>query len=117
MKAVKHQINKLKLKLSEHFSLKTSIKTLSNVIRNFYVISKGFDEINYVIDNPKRFKVCLFLCITLWLTILWHLILLIPSVWSLIDGPFLPDHFKLCIFVFILASLLAAVEKIDYLGA
>ena len=93
MKAVKHQINKLKLKLSEHFSLKTSIKTLSNVIRNFYVISKRFDEINYGIENPKRFKVCLFLCITLWLAILWHLILLIPSVWSLINGPFMPLNF------------------------
>ena len=117
MKAFKDQINKLKLKLSEHFSLKTSIKTLSNVIRNFYVISKRFDEINYGIENPKRFKVCLFLCISLWLTILWHLILTIPSVWSLVDGPFLPDHFKLCIFVVILAFLLAAFEKIDYLGA
>ena len=117
MKAVKDQINKLKLKLSEHFSLKNSIKTLSNVIRNFYVISKRFDEINYGIENPKRFKVCLFLCITLWLAILWHLILLIPSVWSLVDGPFMPDHFKLCIFVVILAFLLAAFEKIDYIGA
>ena len=117
MKAVKDKIKKIKLKLFEHFSLKTSIKTLSNVIRNFYIISKGFDEINYGIENPKRFKVCLFLCITLWLTIVWHLILLIPPVWSLIDSPFMPDHFKLCVFVVILAFLLAAAEKIDCLGA
>ena len=51
------------------------------------------------------------------MTILWHLILLIPSVWVEIDGQFLPDNIKTTIFIIILAFLLAAVEKIDYLCA
>ena len=117
MRFIKDEINKFKLKLSNYFSLKTSMTKLSNVMRSFYSLSIGFDQLNYCTKNDKRFKVCLFLCITLWIAIFWHLILLIPSVWADIDGPFLPDNIKATIFIIILAFLLAAVEKIDYLGA
>ena len=63
MNKIKDKIAKIKQKVNEYFLMKNSIGTLSNAIRKFYVASVGFDEIYYGIKNPKRFKLCILLCI------------------------------------------------------
>lgn len=37
--------------------LQVSLSYLMNVMRDFYIISIGINEINYGIKNPKRFKI------------------------------------------------------------
>ena len=116
MDKIKDKIAKIKQKVNEYFFMKNSIGTLSNVIRKFYVLSVEFDEIFYGIKNPKRMKLCKILCIILWLTTLWHFLLLLsPSLWSLIDNPFLPDYKKTCIFTLSVTIFFIAILKTDYL--
>ena len=111
---IKNWIKNFKHKLIELFLFENSIKTLSNTMKNGFVISIGFDEIYNGIKNPKRFKLCIILCLIMWFATFWHILLLTPPIWSLVSGPFLPDHFKTSIFVANVTFLLAAVEKIDY---
>ena len=68
--------------------MENSIKTLSNAMRRFYVLSIGFDEIYYGIKNPKRFKLCILFCIIMWIAAIWHFILITPPVWLSIDTIF-----------------------------
>lgn len=106
---------KFKRKLIEFFLLDNSISNLSNKMKMFCILSVRFDEIYDGIKNPKRFKVCIIVCIVMWLVTLWYLLLIIlPCLWSLIDNPYLPDHFKTCLFVGVLLLLLCAIEKTDY---
>lgn len=120
MISIKIQFSKLikwlKKKLIEFFLLENSIANLSNKIKLHYVLSVGFDEIYNQIKCPKRFKICIIFCIIIWLVTVWHLLLIIsPDLWPLIDNPFLPDHFKTCLFILILLLLLCAIEKTDFL--
>ena len=113
---IKIKILKIKQKFVDYFLIKTLIEILSKIIRNFYVFSVGLDEIYYEIKNPKRFKLCIIFCIFMWMATIWHFLALIsPSLWSLIDNPFIPDQPKLCVLILMLALFLGTFLKCDFL--
>ena len=66
--------------------------------------------------NPKRFKLCFIFCIFMWLTTIWHFLLLSSNdLWLLIDGPYFPDFGKTCVFVLTILLFFCSVVKTDYL--
>ena len=102
MNVLKNNFNKfqnsfknLKQKLTNLFLFENSIKYLSNTMKTSHLISIGFDEIyNGILNNPKRFKFGILIYIITWFSLLWHFLLLIPSVWALIDNKVLPYQLK-----------------------
>ena len=87
--------NHFKQKLAEYLLLKNSIKTLSKTSKIFFVLPYGFDEIYYGIKNQKRIKMCIIVCIMLWLVVIWHFLILIsPYLWQLFDNPLLLEYGK-----------------------
>ena len=52
----------------------------------------------------------------MWLSTIWHFLIIIsPDIWTLIDGPFLPDKIKTCIFILAMVLLMCANLKTDFL--
>ena len=114
---IKNWIKNFQNKLIEFFLFENSIKILSNAMKNFYIISIGFDEIYNEIKNSRRFILCIILNLIMWFALSWHLLLLTPQIWSMVNNEFLPDYLHTSIFIISAVLVLAAVEKIDYLLA
>ena len=113
---IKNKIARIKHKVNEYFLMEKSIGILSNTMRRFYIFSVGFDEIYYGIKNSKRFRWCILFCIINWMNAIWHFLFLISDeMWSLIDGPFLPDHLRACVFLLGLVIFFNSVLKTDFL--
>lgn len=112
----KNMILRLKQKLTEYLLMENSIGNLSNIMTKFYVLSVSFEQIYYGIKNYKKLKFCFIICIIMWMTTFWHFLLVVsPELWSLIDNPFLPDHFKTGVFALVLGLFLGSFFKTDYL--
>lgn len=109
---INNKINKFKQKLNEYFLFNKSMINLMNFSKKFYIFSIGFDDVYHRIKNPKRFKIIIIICILMWLTTFYHLMLLISDdLYSLLDGPFLPDHFRTWIsFILIILFLVAFIR-------
>ena len=93
---INNNMIKFKQKVNEYLLLKNYLKAFSNDMKNYYVISVGFDEIYYGIKNPKRFKLCIILCIMHWICTFYHLIWISSDyIWSKTDEPFLPEKIRI----------------------
>lgn len=116
MNKIKDQIENFKQKLNDYLLMRNSIKTLSNVMRKYLIISIGFDDIYYGINNPKRFILCVTFAIITWMATLWHFFFLVsPDLWSLIENRFLPDHAKACVLGLVLAFFHSSTVTTDYI--
>ena len=92
MNFIKKSINQYKQKLSEYFLFENSFEALSKTTTKFYVASIGTDDIYNGIKHPKKFKLCILLCILMWLTTILHILFIISNdLFKLIYSPFLPD--------------------------
>ena len=67
MNKIKIQIKNFKQKLNSYFLMRNSIKTLSNVMRKYLIISVGFDKVYNRINNPRRFKLCVTFAALMWM--------------------------------------------------
>ena len=107
---------KLKNKVDEFFLMKNSLNHLMKYFKVFYSISIDFEEIFLESKNPKRFKICILNCIMFWMvTFLMLLFLISDKLYSLIDGPFLPEHFKTFLLLIIVLIFMHTVPKTDLL--
>ena len=108
-------INKIKdfnESVNEYFTLQNSLEYLNKFLKTFYIYSVGFDDMYYGFRNPKRLRISVVICSLLWLVTLYHLLLVTSDdVYSLINGPFLPELFKvLLLFNFIVLFLITAIK-------
>ena len=86
-----NKINKFKQKFHDYFLMKKTLQAFSDVMKNYYVISVGFNEIYYGIKNPKRFKLCILFCIMHWIVAFYHLVWVTSDyIWTKTNGHFLP---------------------------
>ena len=99
-----NKINNFKQKVNEYFLMKNSLRTFSNGMKNYFVISIGFNDIYYGIKKPKRLKMCILVCLMAWFATFYHLIWTSSDyLWSKTDGPFLPDKSRVgCLGIVIL---------------
>ena len=88
--------------------MKTSFKAFSNALKKYFVFSVEFHQIYYGIKNPKRFKLCILVCILNWIACFYHLIWITSDwIWLKTSGLFLPDKIKVTGFgLFILQCIL-----------
>ena len=94
---VSDSLIKLKQRVGDYFLMEKSLQTLSNTLRYYYVLPKGFDEIYNGIKMTKRFKLYILICIFNWIATFYHLIWISSDyIWSKTDGPFLPEKIKVC---------------------
>lgn len=104
-----NKINEFKQKFHNYFLMKNSLQALSNAMKNYYIISVGFNEIYNGIKKPKKFKMCILVCLINWITTFYHLIWISSDYfWSKTDGPFLPNKSRIC--------YLGAVVLFFYIG-
>ena len=114
MDFIKNRINQYKQKLSEYFLFKNSIESLSKTIRKFYVASIGIDDIYNDIKRPKKFKLCILICILMWLTTFWHILIIISNdLFELIYSPFLADFTRTWILFLVIILNLVSIIKTD----
>ena len=67
-------------------------------------------------ETEKDLVIRILLCIFMWLTALYHLILTVSDhLWWLIHGPFIPKYLRQCILVRVLVLFLVAILKTDIL--
>lgn len=93
-----------------------SIKNLIKFLRKLYVFTYGFDELYLGTTNSKRLKISKIICILSWLVTLEHLLLVISDdLWSIVDGQFLPEHFRLFMAMLLIILFLVASIKTDCL--
>ena len=110
----KNRVNQYKQKLSEYFSFENSFETISKTTTKFYVSSIGPDDIYNDIKHPKRFKLCIFICILMWLTTFWHILFMTSNyLFELKYNPFLPDNRRTCSLVVVIILFLVSVIKTD----
>lgn len=62
--------NRIKQRFNEYFLLENSLGYLNKILKTFFLISIGFNEINYGYKNSKRFKLCIFVFILLWISLI-----------------------------------------------
>ena len=107
---------KVKNKIQEYFRMENSMKKLITISRRYYVSSIGFDDIYLGIWNKKRIVVNIMFCLMMWMMTLYHLLLTISDkLYSIIDGPFLPQHFRILICYAFFMLFLATSLKTEYL--
>ena len=83
-------------------------------MKNSYAISVGVDQVYNGIKDSKRFKVCILQLIFMLIFAFELLAFFISSeLFSLIDGPFLPDHFRPMFFTQIIGFLQILMMRID----
>ena len=111
-------IKSLTNKVSEYFEnsidFQNSLGYLMIVMKNSYAISVGVDQVYNGIKDSKRFKICILQLIFMLIFAFQLLIFFISSdSFSLIDGPFLPDHFRPMFFTQIIGFLQISMMRID----
>ena len=112
----KTNVKKITKKINDCFSMKNSINNLNKFVKKFYLCSIGFDEIYFGMKNSKRFVITILSCIMIWMATLYHLLLIVSDdLWSTIDGPFLPENFRIFMLIFSVFFLFASVVKTQFL--
>ena len=85
-------------------------------LKKFYVFSVGFDDIYYNYSNSRRFKICLFNCMFMWIVTLMQLFITASgNLWSKFENPFLPDQFRFVHLLGVLLFFLVCGMKSDIL--
>lgn len=96
---IKSSINKVNEYFQNSIDFQNSLGYLMIVMRNSYAISIGIDQVYNGIKDSKRFKICILQLVYMLIFVLELLIFFISSdLFSLIDGPFLLDQFRLMFF-------------------
>ena len=107
---------KITKRINDCFSMKNSMNNLNKFVKKSYLCSIGFDEIYFGMKNSKRFIITILSCITIWMVTLYYLLLIVSDdLWSTIDGPFLPEHFRTFMLIFSVLFLFASVVKTQFL--
>ena len=107
---------RIKKKLINHFLIEKSLDHLINCSKEFNVISIGFDQINHQMKNPKRFRMCILYCVLIWFVTLYHLVIVISDdLFSIIDGPFLPIHYRTLLSLVVINFIWVSVIKTDFM--
>ena len=114
---IKNKMAKFKQNFKDYFLREEkSIKNLIKFLRKFYVFTYGFDELYLGTTNSKRLKVNKIITILSWLVTLEHLLLVIlDDLWSIVDGQFLPEHFRIFMVMLLIILFLVASIKTDCL--
>ena len=111
---ISNKIKNFKQKVSEYFLMKNSLQTFSNAMKNYFVISIGFDEIYNGIKKSKRFKMCILVCLINWFGAFYHLIWTSSDyLWSKTNGPFLPDKSRIACLGIVILFFYIGVFKTD----
>lgn len=106
----------LKQGLDEYFKFKNSLEDLMDFTKKYYIFSLGFDEMYFGLKNLKRIRINKIICAFHWLITLYHLLLVISDdIFSLIDGPFLPDLYRTTLIFGVIIIFLVSVIKTDIL--
>ena len=114
--AIESKITKTKESLYEYLSIKKSIGKLVNSSKKYFILSIGFDEIYLWIENSRKFLINKLICILCWMAWMYHVVLFSWSyLYSLVDGPFLPDHFRTFKVFTGLCVILTTFTKTDFL--
>ena len=114
--AMESKITKTKESLYEYLSIKKSIGKLVNSSKKYFLLSTGFDEIYLGIENSRKFFINKLICILCWMAWMYHVVLFSSSyLYSLVDGPFLPDHFRTFKVFTGLCVILTTFTKTDFL--
>ena len=112
----KNKIDKVKIKIKQHFNVENLIFNLSNFLKINLITSIGIDEVYFGTKNPKRFKLCIFNCLINWFVFFYHFSFLTSDfIKSLIESPFLPDDFNVLIVLVIIALSAVSTIKTDIL--
>ena len=115
---IKNKFADFKFNIKEYFLLKNSLDHLANFIKKFYVLSVGFDDIYYGIENPKRLKICIFNCAIIWLAKFYFLSYLLSDfMFSLLDISSFTSQLKLLVVLAFSITFLIAVIKTDFILA
>ena len=105
---------KSKQEIINYFLLENSMGHLMNSLKTFYVFSIGFQEIYRGTKNPRRFKMCIFICVYILIVTLFQLLLISSDdLYSRFDGPFIPDQFRAIHLLTIILFLMVVGMKID----
>ena len=109
------KIRKIKQRINEYFLMKKSVNNIIMFAKRFYLCSVGYDDIYLGNKNLKRFKITILTCIVIWIITLYHLLLMISDdLWSTIDGPFLPEHFRIFMSFFVILFFYASILKTGF---
>ena len=116
MNKLRVKINEIKQKTKDYLSFKKLITSLISFTQKFYVLSIQFDRVNHGLVNLKRFQISLIVCVLMWLATFYNLLIITSdNMWSLIDGPFLPDHYRTFKLIPLILLLLSTAIKTDIL--
>ena len=111
--------NKIQHLLNGYFSFENSLIHLQNLSKCLFIISIGFDEINYGIKNSFRFKICVLVCILTWINLL-HFIPFLASnqlFISCLYNKFLPPNISTFFLLVALLTWLIAFIRTEFLLA
>ena len=116
----KQKIIKLKerltWKVNDYFRFDKSLLYLMKTLKKLYVFSIGFDDMYYGYKNPRRFRVCVFQCVYMWVVSLLQLALIASdSIWIRFNGSFLPDDFRAVHLLGVMLFLMISGIKTDIL--
>ena len=118
MKRIKTKIIRLKSKVNEYLLMKESMNYLMKLLKKFYVISIDFNDIYYGNKNPEQLKICVLICILLWLmTFSGISFVLSDELYSFIDCPCFPGHFRTILLLTGFSSIAILVAKTDIILA
>ena len=107
----KNKIQKIKVKIIEHFKIENLFYNLVDLFKFSLIISIGIDEIYFGTKNPKRFKLCVLNHILNLFVCLCHFSPLINDyMYSLIKNPFLPAELIILTTLFLIQ---VSVMRVD----
>ena len=116
MEKIRIKIMNLKFKIYDYFLIEKSLNQLMKIAVKYFLISISFNDIYYENKNPKQFKKCFLICILIWLMTLSLISFVISDdMYSLIDSPFLPRHFRTLLSLLSFSSIMLLTAKTDLL--
>ena len=118
METTKYKINNLKLKIHDYFLMENLLNNLMKISVKYFVMSINFNDIYYGNKNPEQLKICVLICILLWLmTFSGISFVLSDELYSFIDCPCFPGHFRTILLLTGFSSIAILVAKTDIILA
>ena len=110
------QKEKLKRNYNDYVTLRKSIEYLNDFLKKYYILAVGFEGMHFGISNSKRRKIITVICILFWFTTLFHVMLVTSDdIYSIIDGPYLPDYCRIILILATIFLFFTSVVKTDLL--
>lgn len=107
---------RLNWKVNDYLRFDKSLCYLMKTLKNLYVFSIGFDDMYYGYKNRRRFTICVFQCIYMWMVSLSQLALIASDdIWTRFNGSFLPDDFRAVHLLGVMLFLMMSGVKTDIL--